>query len=95
MIKARVKVVPRGNSLGVTIPKDVREATGLRRDDELSLIARDDGVIDPPCYSSRGRIRRRLRMEPRPLSPRLTKIWRSDHRLALDAAGAIANALHR
>jgi putative addiction module antidote len=45
MIKTATKLVPRGNSLAVTIPKDVLDATGLKQGDDLSVIARDDGVI--------------------------------------------------
>ena len=46
MIKATTKLMPRGNSLAVTIPKDVLEAAGLKQGDDLSLLARDDGVIE-------------------------------------------------
>lgn len=46
MVKASAKLSPRGNSLAVTIPKDVLDATGLRQGDDLSLLARDDGVIE-------------------------------------------------
>jgi antitoxin component of MazEF toxin-antitoxin module len=46
MIKSTAKLTPRGNSLAVTIPKDVLEATGFRQGDDLSLLARDDGVIE-------------------------------------------------
>jgi len=46
MIKATAKLSPRGNSLAVTIPKDLLDATGLRQGDDLSLLARDDGVIE-------------------------------------------------
>jgi antitoxin component of MazEF toxin-antitoxin module len=46
MVKATVKLSPRGNSLAVTIPKDVLDATGFRQGDDLSLLARDDGVIE-------------------------------------------------
>jgi putative addiction module antidote len=46
MVKVSAKLTPRGNSLAVTIPKDVLEAAGLRQGDELSLVARDDGVIE-------------------------------------------------
>jgi AbrB family looped-hinge helix DNA binding protein len=45
-IRATAKLSPRGNSQAVTIPKDILEATGLRPGDELSLLARDDGVIE-------------------------------------------------
>jgi putative addiction module antidote len=46
MIKSTAKLSPRGNSLAVTIPKEMLEATGLSQGDELSLLARDDGVIE-------------------------------------------------
>jgi putative addiction module antidote len=46
MIKTTAKLSQRGNSLAVTIPKDMLDATGLRQGDELSLLARDDGVIE-------------------------------------------------
>ncbi|CAA7626968.1 AbrB/MazE/SpoVT family DNA-binding domain-containing protein [Magnetospirillum sp. UT-4] len=46
MLKTTAKLSPRGNSLAVTIPKDMLEAAGLRQGDELSLLARDDGVIE-------------------------------------------------
>ena len=46
MIKSKARLSPRGNSLAVTIPKDMLEATGLHQGDELSLLARDDGVIE-------------------------------------------------
>ena len=46
MIKSIAKLSPRGNSLAVTIPKDILEAAGLRQGDELTLLARDDGVIE-------------------------------------------------
>ncbi|MBK1663116.1 hypothetical protein CKO38_03350 [Rhodospirillum rubrum] len=46
MIKASAKLSTRGNSLAVTIPKDLLEATGFRQGDDLSLLARDDGVIE-------------------------------------------------
>jgi len=46
MVKATAKLSPRGNSLAVTIPKDVLDAVGLRQGDDLSLVARDDGVIE-------------------------------------------------
>ena len=46
MIKATTKLAPRGNSLAVTIPRDVLDATGLKQGDDLSLLARDDGVIE-------------------------------------------------
>jgi len=46
MIKTKTKLTPRGNSLAVTIPRDVLEATGLKQGDDLSLLARDDGVIE-------------------------------------------------
>ncbi|WP_458441278.1 AbrB/MazE/SpoVT family DNA-binding domain-containing protein, partial [Pseudomonas aeruginosa] len=44
MIKTAVKLTPRGNSLAVTVPKDVLEASGLRQGDDLVLTVRDDGV---------------------------------------------------
>jgi putative addiction module antidote len=46
MIRATTKLAPRGNSLAVTIPKDVLDATGLKQGDDLALLARDDGVIE-------------------------------------------------
>jgi len=46
MVKATAKLTPRGNSLAVTLPKEVIEAAGLRQGDDLSLLARDDGVIE-------------------------------------------------
>lgn len=46
MLKTAAKLTPRGNSLAVTIPREVLEATGLRQGDDLSLLARDDGVIE-------------------------------------------------
>lgn len=46
MVKATAKLSPRGNSLAVTIPKDVLDATGFRQGDDLSILARDDGVIE-------------------------------------------------
>jgi putative addiction module antidote len=46
MISATTKLTPRGNSLAVTIPKDVIEATGLKQGDNLVLWAREDGVIE-------------------------------------------------
>jgi antitoxin component of MazEF toxin-antitoxin module len=46
MLKSIAKLSPRGNSLAITIPKDMVEAAGLRQGDELSLLARDDGVIE-------------------------------------------------
>ncbi len=46
MIKTTTRLAPRGNSLAVTIPKEVLEATGLRQGDALALLARDDGVIE-------------------------------------------------
>ncbi|MBB6252647.1 AbrB/MazE/SpoVT family DNA-binding domain-containing protein [Nitrospirillum iridis] len=46
MLKSTAKLSPRGNSLAVTIPKEVQEAAGLRQGDDLSLIVRDDGVIE-------------------------------------------------
>jgi putative addiction module antidote len=46
MIKTSTKLTPRGNSLAVTIPKDVLDATGLKHGDDLYLTARDDGVIE-------------------------------------------------
>ena len=46
MVKATAKLTPRGNSLAVTIPKEMLDATGLRQGDELSLLAREDGVIE-------------------------------------------------
>ncbi len=46
MIRATAKLSPRGNSLAVTLPKDILEAAGFALGDELSLLARDDGVIE-------------------------------------------------
>ena len=46
MVKATAKLTPRGNSLAVTLPKEVIEAAGLRQGDDLSLLTRDDGVIE-------------------------------------------------
>lgn len=46
MMKNTAKLSPRGNSLAVTIPKDMLEAAGLSQGDELSLLVRDDGVIE-------------------------------------------------
>jgi putative addiction module antidote len=40
------KLTPRGNSLAVTIPKELLDATGLKQGDDLSLTARPDGVIE-------------------------------------------------
>jgi putative addiction module antidote len=45
-MKSNAKLSPRGNSLAVTIPKDVLEAAGLQQGDELSLLVREDGVIE-------------------------------------------------
>jgi antitoxin component of MazEF toxin-antitoxin module len=46
MIKATTKLVPYGGSLAVSIPKDLLDATGLKQGDDLSLVARDDSVIE-------------------------------------------------
>jgi len=46
MIKTSAKLTPRGNSLAVTIPKEVLDATGLKQGDDLHLTARDDGAIE-------------------------------------------------
>jgi putative addiction module antidote len=46
MNKITTKLTPRGNSLAVTIPKDVLDATGLKQGEDLYLTARDDGVIE-------------------------------------------------
>ena len=46
MVKVTARLTPRGNSLAVTIPKEMLDATGLRQGDELSLLAREDGVIE-------------------------------------------------
>ena len=46
MMKMSAKLSPRGNSLAVTIPKEMLDAAGLRQGDALSLLARDDGVIE-------------------------------------------------
>jgi len=40
------KLTARGNSLAVTLPKELLEAAGLRQGDDLHLTARDDGVIE-------------------------------------------------
>jgi antitoxin component of MazEF toxin-antitoxin module len=42
---ASSKLTPRGNSLAVTLPRDVIEAAGLAQGDELTLTVRD-GVIE-------------------------------------------------
>jgi antitoxin component of MazEF toxin-antitoxin module len=39
------KLSPRGNSLAVTLPRDVIEAAGLAQGDELTLTVRD-GVVE-------------------------------------------------
>lgn len=46
MIKSAAKLSPWDNSLGVTIPKDILEAAGLHQGDEVTILARDDGVIE-------------------------------------------------
>lgn len=46
MIRSIAKLSPRSNSLAVTIPKDMVDAVGLRQGDQLSLLAREDGVIE-------------------------------------------------
>lgn len=46
MVKASAKLSPRGNSLAVTLPKEVLDAAGLKQGDELSLLVRDDGAIE-------------------------------------------------
>ena len=46
MVKATTKLSPRGNSLAVTLSKDVLDAAGLKQGDDLSLTVRDDGVIE-------------------------------------------------
>jgi antitoxin component of MazEF toxin-antitoxin module len=44
-MNASSKLTPRGNSLAVTLPRDVIEAAGLAQGDELTLTVRD-GVIE-------------------------------------------------
>ncbi len=46
MTKASAKLSPRGNSLAVTLPRDVVDAAGLKQGDDLSLLVREDGVIE-------------------------------------------------
>jgi antitoxin component of MazEF toxin-antitoxin module len=46
MIKSRTKLAPRGNSLAITIPRELLDATGLKQGDDVSLLSRDDGVIE-------------------------------------------------
>jgi putative addiction module antidote len=46
MVKLSTKLTPRGNSLAVTIPKEILDAVGLKQGDSLDLTARDDGVIE-------------------------------------------------
>ncbi len=46
MNRILAKLTPRGNSLAVTIPKTLLDAAGLKQGDELSLSAREDGVIE-------------------------------------------------
>ena len=46
MVKASAKLSPRGNSLAVTLPKEVLDAAGLKQGDDLSLLVRDDGAIE-------------------------------------------------
>jgi len=46
MVKATAKLTPRGNSRAVPISKEMLEAAGLSRGDDLSPLARDDGVIE-------------------------------------------------
>jgi putative addiction module antidote len=45
-MKTSTKLSPRGNSLAVTIPKDMLDATGLKQGDSVDLTAREDGVIE-------------------------------------------------
>jgi len=45
-MKTSTKLSPRGNSLAVTIPKDILDATGLKQGDSVDLTAREDGVIE-------------------------------------------------
>ncbi len=40
-MSASSKLSPRGNSLAVTLPRDVIEAAGLAQGDELTLTVRD------------------------------------------------------
>jgi antitoxin component of MazEF toxin-antitoxin module len=52
MVKASTKLTPRGNSLAVTLPKDVLDAAGLKQGDDVTIVSRDDGVIgirQEPC----------------------------------------------
>jgi antitoxin component of MazEF toxin-antitoxin module len=44
-MNASSKLSPRGNSLAVTLPRDVIEAAGLAQGDELTLTVRD-GVVE-------------------------------------------------
>lgn len=46
MVKASAKLSPRGNSLAVTLPKEVLDAAGLKQGDDLSLLVREDGAIE-------------------------------------------------
>jgi antitoxin component of MazEF toxin-antitoxin module len=46
MVKASTKLTPRGNSLAVTLPKDVLDASGLKQGDDVTIVSRDDGVIE-------------------------------------------------
>jgi len=45
-MKTSTKLSPCGNSLAVTIPKDMLDATGLKQGDSVDLTAREDGVIE-------------------------------------------------
>jgi antitoxin component of MazEF toxin-antitoxin module len=46
MIKFTTKLTARGNSLAVTVPKDILDASGLKQGDDVVLISRDDAVIE-------------------------------------------------
>jgi antitoxin component of MazEF toxin-antitoxin module len=46
MVKTSTKLTPRGNSLAVTLPKDVLDASGLKQGDDVTIVSRDDGVIE-------------------------------------------------
>jgi len=46
MVKASTKLTPRGNSLAVTLPRDVLDAAGLKQGDDVTIVSRDDGVIE-------------------------------------------------
>ncbi len=46
MLKRTAKRSPRGNSVAVTLPKDMVDAAGLRPGDERSLLVGCDGIIE-------------------------------------------------